>query len=563
AAKPEVCRAIALVVEAFRAGGRLFYVGAGTSGRLGMIDAAECPPTFLSDPTMVQGIIAGGREAMFASVESAEDEPAAGTPPDTGQDNPAPAADPATESAAADTQRSDEDRGPGGEETLPPLSGEISNIDSFELGRANVDGAGSMNGSEPAGSAVDSVPSDQEAVAPSREVDVNWEEFYEGAENATHIREPVQEEHDFTEYTAAGQSLYEKLLWQLRLCSLDGTDAEIGEYLIGCIDDDGFLSEDCLPEAALEFKVEVARVERVLSILQEFEPLGVAARSSAECLLIQMKELGSYSEVARVILSDHFEALQRKKFREIARAIRVAEKQVLEVYHQVSRLEPKPGRCFSKESVLYINPDVHVELIDGERMIYLNEGTSRHLSINRLYRRMLRTQGMALTKEDKAYAEEKFRGALMLIKNIEKRKSTILRVTEAIMDVQSEFLIKGVEVLRPLTLREVADQIGMHESTVARVISRKYVDTPQGLYRLKYFFSSGIESTAMPGLTVSSRSIKKKLTDLISEEDPKRPLSDQKIAETLNQEGFRIARRTVAKYREQLRILPAKLRRET
>jgi RNA polymerase sigma-54 factor len=276
-----------------------------------------------------------------------------------------------------------------------------------------------------------------------------------------------------------------------------------------------------------------------------------------------MKSLGSYSELAREVLENRFELLQRKKFKEIARKIDGAtEKDIIELHRKVGLLDPKPGRMHSKEPTQYIKPDVFVKLIDGELVIYLEEGSSGHLSVNRLYRRLLRLQERALTKEEKAYALEKFRGALMLIKNIEKRKSTILRVTESIMQVQREFLTKGVSALRPLTLREVADMVGMHESTIARVTSKKYVETPQGLYPLKFFFSSAIASSNGTEDTVSSRSIKDKLATLIEQEDPKRPLSDQRLAQMLNDGGYTIARRTVAKYREQLKILPAKLRRE-
>ena len=225
-------------------------------------------------------------------------------------------------------------------------------------------------------------------------------------------------------------------------------------------------------------------------------------------------------------------------------------------------MEPHPGRSHSKDPILYITPDVTVKLIDGELTIFVNEGRSGNLSVSRLYRRMLRAQEGALNKEEKAYAVEKFRGALMLIKNIEKRKSTILRVTEAIMKVQREYLDKGVEALKPLTLREVADIVGMHESTIARVTSKKWVDTPQGTHLLKYFFSSAIRSSGAVGGSVSSRAIKDKLPGLIEEEDPKKPLSDQKIADILKVDGYDIARRTVAKYREQLKILPAKLRKQ-
>lgn len=338
-------------------------------------------------------------------------------------------------------------------------------------------------------------------------------------------------------------------------------DAEIGEYLIGSLNEDGYLEPAVIDEAAEMFKVERAQVERVLSVIQEFDPVGIAARSLAECLLLQMKNLGSYSELARVVLEDHMIELQKKKFRELARKLKVNESDLMDLFHKVSRLEPHPGRSLSTDSVQYISPDVYVKNVDGELMIYLNEGQTGRLSVDRFYQRLMRQQAKALTAQEREYALEKYRSALTLIKNIEKRKSTILRVTEAIMEVQRPFLDKGIEELKPLTLREVADMVGMHESTVARVTSRKYADTPQGLFPLKFFFSSGIDSDGADA--VSSRAIKDKLHQIISGENSKKPLSDQKIAEMLNKEGFDIARRTVAKYREQLKILPAKYRRQT
>ncbi len=395
-----------------------------------------------------------------------------------------------------------------------------------------------------------------------KEVDLNWDDYYSDAENKTYLGMHEElEEHDFSEYVAHKTSLAESLNWQLRCSALNGVDAEIGEYLIGYLNEDGYLPPEAVQEAADEFKVDLAQVERVLSVLHEFDPPGIAARTLSECLLIQMRTLGSYSELARKVLEEHMVDFQKKKFRELARQLEVDEDKLVTLFNKVCRLEPHPGRSMSTDSVQYINPDVYVKLVDGELMIYLNEGQTGRLSLDRFYQRLMRQQAAAFTQQDKDYAMEKFRSAVTLIKNIEKRKSTILRVTEAIMEVQRIFLDKGVEALRPLTLREVADMVGMHESTVARVTSRKYVETPQGIFPLKYFFSSSIESQGAEA--VSSRSIKDKLSQIIGSENPKRPFSDQKIVEMLNKQGFDIARRTVAKYREQLKILPAKFRRQT
>jgi RNA polymerase sigma-54 factor len=394
------------------------------------------------------------------------------------------------------------------------------------------------------------------------EVDLNWDDYYSDSENKTYLGgRGENEERDFSEYVAARTSLYDHLNWQLRCCVLDGIDAEVGEYLIGSLDDNGFLSEDVIVEAAAQFNIGIEKIEAVLGIIQEFDPPGVAARNLTECLLIQMRLNETYTDLARQVLVEYFKEFQKKKFRDIARGLDVDEAKIQDVFRKVCRLEPHPGRSLTRDSVHYINPDVFVKVIDGEVMIYLNEGQAGRLSVDRFYQRMLRQQQQALDRKDKEYAVDRFRSALTLIKNIEKRKSTILRVTEAIMDVQRDFLDKGVETLKPLTLREIAEVVGMHESTVARVTSRKHVETPQGTYPLKFFFSSSIESSGSEA--VSSRAIKDKLHQIIDAEDLKKPLSDQKIVVMLNDQGYNIARRTVAKYREQLKILPAKYRRET
>ena len=394
------------------------------------------------------------------------------------------------------------------------------------------------------------------------EVDLNWDEFYSDSESTTYAgtREDT-EERDFSEYVAAKTSLNDELNWQLRCSVLEGIDLEIGEYLIGSLNDDGYLPPECVAEAAEAFGVEVERVEHVLSVIHELDPPGIAARSLTECLLIQMKILGSYSELARDVLENHMVEFQKKKFRELARQVDADEDALIELYHKVCRLEPHPGRSLTSDSVQYIHADVYVKIIDGELMIYLHEGQTGRLSVDRFYHRLMKQRQSAMTPKEKEYALEKYRSALTLIKNIEKRKSTILRVTEAIMEVQRPFLDKGIEMLKPLTLREVADMVGMHESTVARVTSRKYAETPQGIFPLKFFFSSSIDSAGQDA--VSSRSIKDKLEQIIGGENQKKPFSDQKIAEILNKQGFDIARRTVAKYREQMKILPAKYRRQT
>ncbi|HPS01055.1 MAG TPA: RNA polymerase factor sigma-54 [Candidatus Sumerlaeota bacterium] len=446
------------------------------------------------------------------------------------------------------------------------------------------------------------------------------------------------EERSFEETVARGTSLYEKLMWQLHVSALSGVDQEIGRYLIGCIDERGYLQtrstvEECAsrfdlppqkveevldrleaeapPKAGMEelnawveahlekaeqklglylagylateharpglvtiqrkptmeacaerFGVTLNHVERILCVIQEFDPSGVGARDLPECLVLQLAGLGELDLTAKEVLMDHWEDLLRKQFRPIARALEVREEDVVAVFNKVRKLQPAPGLAYTKEQPLYITPDVYVREIDGHYVTYLNEGDVAHLRLSSTYRNILLREDVEnQDPKEREYAIDKFRAAVMFIKNIEKRRNTVLRVTEAIMEYQKEFLEHGVESLRPLSLAEIADRVGMHESTISRVTSGKYVDTPQGLLELKYFFSSAIQSD--DGEAASSRSIKSKIRELIDAEDSRRPLSDDKIAQQLQTAGFSIARRTVAKYREQLRILPTSMRRKS
>lgn len=485
-------------------------------------------------------------------------------------------------------------------------------------------------------------------------VDMDWNEYFSDGENPAYSPREEEEERDFTQYTAVRDTLYDHLTRQLRLSALEGEAFQIGEFLVGSLNEDGLfecsdsallgilglpvevLSSHCprgelqrvvadllnkkveeidhlddkglylaamaellqthpaalggkspreleamllakrlgMTRESLEdipprerFLLAVAQrlgcarnaVEDALDIIQEFDPTGVGARDLSECLRLQAEARGIRNRRLYVILDDHLKLLQQKKFRELAVLLECPESEIVEIFHQVSRMEPKPGRSLTRESPRYIKPDVFVKKVDGQYLYSLNEGDTGRLKISSRYREMLTNPGANGRERD--YVLEKFRAAAWLIKNIEKRKSTILRVTEAIMNFQHDFIEKGIEHLRPLTLREIADVVGMHESTIARVTSGKYVETPRGIFELKYFFSSGLDT--QDGDETSSKSIKEKIAQLIANENPKRPLSDQKITDHLKRDGLIIARRTVAKYREQLRILPAKLRKQT
>ena len=391
------------------------------------------------------------------------------------------------------------------------------------------------------------------------DVDVDWDNYYDGAEGKAYTPpNPDEEDRDFQDYVSQPASLYDSLKWQLGVSALDGLDLKVGEYIIGSIDDDGYMRIP-LEEIAAATGADVERVEGVLRVIQSFEPVGVAARDLIECLILQLEAAGEKKLLVYTIVRNHLDALQRKKFKEIAKLLDVDESDVRAVFLRIGQLEPKPGRSRTASEVRYALPDVMVRSVDDGYVVFLNEGRMSGLRLNDYYRQLLTTPDM-FTPQEKDFAQEKLRSAVWLLKNIEKRKNTILKVSEAIMDFQKEFLEKGTPGLRPLTLREIAEVVGMHESTVARVTTGKYIDTPRGVFELKYFFSPGLQTDS--GEDASSTSIKDMLARMIANEDPSRPLNDQRLSEMLQQEGVTIARRTVAKYREQLRILPAKLRRQ-
>ncbi|HBF34194.1 TPA: RNA polymerase sigma-54 factor [Candidatus Sumerlaeota bacterium] len=410
-----------------------------------------------------------------------------------------------------------------------------------------------------------SPPSLEEQPEHFSEVDTDWSDMYEDGEARSYSSAnggDDGEEHSYEEYVAGRSSLYETLERQLRLCTLQGAGYEIGKYLIGCIDERGYLRSP-LDECAGHFGCSLEAVERILSVIQEFDPSGVAARNLQECLCLQLEAMDELTPLAEEVLKNHWELLSKKKFKEIARAEKVSEDEVERLFRRIQRLNPAPGRAYSKEQSIYISPDVYVKRMEDRYIIYLNEGEMSQLRLNTDYRQILLNGKSADEEETKTreYALEKYRSAVLFIKNIEKRRNTILRVTEAIMDHQREFLEKGVQFIRPLALGEIAARVGMHESTISRVTRSKYVDTPQGMFELKYFFSSALESHNGEEASAST-AVRQKILELVDNEDPMRPLSDDKIAKLLAAKSINIARRTVTKYREQLKILPTTMRRK-
>jgi RNA polymerase sigma-54 factor len=357
---------------------------------------------------------------------------------------------------------------------------------------------------------------------------------------------------------SAAPGLYDHLLWQLHLIDCPTELLVVCEFIIGNLDDDGFLrATDAEIERALG--VDGGQIARALDVVRSLDPTGVAARSLQECLILQLnalrKECSDSDELVildRVqrVLDEHWDSLLHQRWEKIASALgcEVADlKPVLDVIH---RLEPKPGRNYSHDRNQYIEPDVYIRKIDGEYTITLNDDGLPKLRINSKYARML--EGGAVDPQVGNYLREKMRNAVWLMKSIDQRQRTIYKVARSIVSFQRDFLEQGIEHLRPMVLRQVAEDIGMHESTISRVVSNKYMYTPRGLFPMKFFFHSGVDSAR--GENVSSLVVKERIRKLIEAEDPARPLSDSKIMKMLQREGIRLARRTVAKYREEMFI---------
>jgi RNA polymerase sigma-54 factor len=367
----------------------------------------------------------------------------------------------------------------------------------------------------------------------------------------------AQEDRDdlpFENMVRSQSSLGDHLEEQLRFVTEDEAVRRIGAEIIGNLDEDGYLRAE-LDELAQRCQATVEEIARVLTLVQGFDPPGVAARSIQECLLIQLKADPNPDPVSVEIVEQHFEDLSRRRYPDIARALKLPLDRVMESVEEIMGLEPKPGRRFGGADTRYIVPDVVVQKMGGEYVVLLNEDGIPRLRVNSLYRSLLRSAG----EEARQYVEQKLRSAVWLIKSVDQRQRTLRKVTQSIVKFQREFLDKGLSYLRPLSLRDVGEDIGMHESTISRVTTNKYVETPQGLFELKFFFHSGIASG--DGEMVSSLSVKKMIQDLLANEDPSKPLSDQEVAQILKGRSLVIARRTVAKYREELGILPSHQRR--
>ncbi|MEN8256974.1 MAG: RNA polymerase factor sigma-54 [Thermodesulfobacteriota bacterium] len=354
-------------------------------------------------------------------------------------------------------------------------------------------------------------------------------------------------------------NLQSHLRWQLSLTDLSDEEKEIGENILGNLNREGFLEAD-VTEVATQCGNDIDDIQYVLEVIQEMDPAGVGARNVQESLLLQLERLELKDDLPAEIVTEHLNFLETKNYIAIARATHRSVDDVAAAVSIIIGLDPHPGWAYSDEEPHYITPDVTVQKVDGEYVILLNDDGLPKLKISAYYREVLRKQSDA-PAETKEYIQDKMRSAAWLIKSIQQRQRTIYRVMESILKFQYDFFEYGVSRLRPLVLRDVAEDISMHESTISRVTSNKYVHTPQGTFELKYFFTSAIARKG-GGDALSSESIRQRIRQIVQGENPDKPFSDKAIAEIFAKENIKLARRTVAKYREQLGILSSKFRKK-
>ncbi len=388
--------------------------------------------------------------------------------------------------------------------------------------------------------------------------DVDWENYMDAyPQTGMSVMREDDERRSLEATLTNRETLVDHLEWQLQLSGLEPAEREATEWILGSLDDDGYL-QDTVEGLARRTGVPEDAVARALARVQGLDPAGVAARDLRECLNLQLDQLGVVDPLVRALVNEHLNLLQKRDIRGLARILGATVEDVAAAAHVVSQLEPRPGRAWGGEEPVYIVPDIYIHKLGDDFHIVLNEDGLPKLKINNLYRQVARDRDVA--KDTRDYVQDKVRAALWLIKSIHQRQRTIYKVTESIIRHQREFFERGVQFLKPLNLRDVADDIGMHESTVSRVTTNKYAHTPQGIFELKYFFNSSINR--VEGDAIASESVKERIRKIIANEDARRPLSDQRIAEMLKNANIDIARRTVTKYREAMYILSSTKRRQ-
>lgn len=439
----------------------------------------------------------------------------------------------------------------------------------------NPEGLDTAAGEEPAATQPEAEAPAAEATTTDTKDDVDWEQYIEDVNNnqssLPSVRLNTEDLPSFENILTKTTTLNDHLHWQLSLASMSDEERAFGELVIGNLNDEGYLIQN-IEELAKEASMDLEDAVEVLKMMQKFDPIGVCARDLQECLTVQAQFLQPRNELVEKIIAHHLPDLERRNYQNIVKSIGVPMEEVITATKLILEFEPKPGRSFvASDNTQYITPDIYVYKVGNEYVIMLNEDGMPKLRVSSYYKSVLSgakqggpapTDGEkksgAVTKE---YIQDKLRSAVWLIRSIHNRQKTIYKVTESIVKHQRDFFEKGVGFLKPMILKDVAADIGMHESTVSRVTTNKFVHTPVGIFELKYFFNSGIAS-ADGGSDVASEAVKEKIRQMLSKEDATKPLSDQRIVELLKAENIDIARRTVAKYRDMLGILSSSKRKK-
>lgn len=385
--------------------------------------------------------------------------------------------------------------------------------------------------------------------------DIDWQDYFADGRDLGYMGSKEDlESTPFEQLVESKTNIHDYLLTQWSLVTWEASIKAIGEYLIGNLDENGYLKVK-LVEVAELLNCTLEEVEKTLKLVQELEPIGVGARDLKECLLIQLKKYYGEKPLEKTIIENYLEDLAAGRLPKIAKELGKTPLEIQKAGDLIKTLNPKPAAAFLDEkAVEYIFPDVVIKKIAGEYIVLVNEQLGPRLRVSPQYKNLLTGEGDFAVK-DKKFLEERLQGALWVIKSIEQRRLTLYRVVNSIIGFQKDFLEEGIKKLKPLTLREVAEELKIHESTVSRAIANKYVQTPRGIFELKFFFASGVEKYS--GQSTSAESIKNRMIELIENEDKASPLTDQSLTECLKNEGIKISRRTVAKYREELGIWTA------
>jgi RNA polymerase sigma-54 factor len=431
---------------------------------------------------------------------------------------------------------------------------EIENIEATEEEKETVEKELELTDPEDSNSDLD-----KKELAEAQE-DRDWDELLNDEESYEYRLPRDKNDEDFERPEVEVSSMTDHLMEQLNYLSLDDSGHRIGEYLIWNIRDDGYLDETVSLESVAEiFETNVAKVESILSQIQKFDPVGIGARDLQECLLVQLKEMKPRSKLAITFIADHFEDFKNKRYEKILTEVNINRDELKEIITLIAKLNPKPGLGLANTKHNYIIPDFIVEKVEDEYVVTLNDWNIPPLRISKTYKQLLQSRNNT-DKETKQYIRKKIESAKWFISSIYQRKITMLSVMEAIVEKQYDFFDRGPSHIKPLIMREIADMINMDISTVSRVANGKYVQTDFGIFELKYFFTERIQTD--DGEEVSTRKVKERIGEMIKDENPDKPMSDEKISQILTAEGFPVARRTVAKYREQLNIPVARLRKK-